>query len=94
MFTFLDYDGVPWNNSVAETAIKHFAKHRKDADGRFTESSLGDDLLLASVCAACKLNNVNVFKFLLSGETTLEGLLEVAGHRAKTVARSPITPLE
>lgn len=57
MFTFLDYDGIPWNSSVAETAIKFFAKHRKDADGRFTEHSLNDYLLLASVCATCKLNN-------------------------------------
>src|SRR2546422_9599625 len=31
MFTFLDYDGVPWNNNTAEHAIKFFAKFRQHA---------------------------------------------------------------
>ena len=30
-------DGVPWNNNNAEHAIKFFAKHRRDANGKFTE---------------------------------------------------------
>jgi predicted RecB family nuclease len=38
IFTFLDHDGVPWNNNNAEHAIKRFAKYRRDADGRFTET--------------------------------------------------------
>ena len=29
MFTFLDFDGVPWNNNNAEHAIKRFAKYRR-----------------------------------------------------------------
>src|SRR5947209_500485 len=29
LFTFLDYDGVPWNNNNAEHAIKAFARLRK-----------------------------------------------------------------
>lgn len=28
LFTFLDHDGVPWNNNNAEHAIKRFAKYR------------------------------------------------------------------
>jgi len=32
----------------------------------------------------CEFNNVNTLKFLLSKETTLEGLLRLAGRRAKT----------
>jgi transposase len=35
MFTFLEHDGVPWNNNNSEHAIKRFAKYRRDADGRF-----------------------------------------------------------
>jgi len=35
LFTFLDYDGVPWNNNNAEHAIKGFARVRRFADGRF-----------------------------------------------------------
>jgi len=73
MFTFLDHDGVPWNNNNAEHAIKRFAKYRRDADGRFTERSLQEYLVLATVLETCEFNNLNVLKFLLSKETTLEG---------------------
>jgi predicted RecB family nuclease len=82
MFTFLACDGVPWNNNNAEHAIKRFAKHRRDADGRFTETSLNEYLVLASVLATCEFNNVNALKFLLSKETTLDGLLKMAGRKA------------
>jgi len=83
MFTFLVHDGVPWNNNNAEHAIKRFAKYRRDAGGRFTERTLQEYLVLASVFETCEFNNVNVLKFLLSRETTLEGLLNSAGRRAK-----------
>jgi hypothetical protein len=77
MFTFLDHDGVPWNNNNAEHAIKRFAKYRRDADGRFTERTLEEYLSLATVFETCEFNNVNVLEFLLSKETTLEGLLRM-----------------
>jgi hypothetical protein len=80
MFTFLDHDGVPWNNNNAEHAIKRFAKYRREADGRFTERTLEEYLVLATVFETCEFNNVNVLKFLLSKETTLEALLEMAGR--------------
>jgi predicted RecB family nuclease len=75
MFTFLDHDGVPWNNINAEHAIKRFAKHRRDADGRFTEESLSEYLVLASILETCEFNNICSLDFLLSKQTTLEGLL-------------------
>ena len=84
MFTFLDHDGVPWNNNNAEHAIKRFAKFRVHADGRFTERSLKEYLMLVSVIETCEFNNVNVLKFLLSKETTLAGLFKMAGRRTKT----------
>ena len=80
MFTFLDHDGVPWNNTNAEHAIKRFAKYRRDADGLFTEHSLEEYLVLASVFETCEFNNVNVLKFLLSKEEGLQGLLRMAGR--------------
>jgi hypothetical protein len=83
MFTFLDHDGVPWNNANAEQAIRRFAKLRTHADGRFTERSLREYLVLVTVFETCEFNNVNVLKFLLSKETTLEGLFKMAGRRAK-----------
>jgi len=69
LFTFLDYDGVPWNNNNAEHAVKAFARYRRFADGRFTECSLGVYLLLLSVFQSCEYNNINVLDYLLSGET-------------------------
>ncbi len=81
MFTFLEHDGVPWNNTNAEHAIKAFAKYRRDADGRFTERTLTEHLVLASVLETCEFNNINTLEFLLSQETTLDGLMRMAGRR-------------
>jgi hypothetical protein len=90
MFTFLDHNGVPWNNTNAEHATKRFAKYRRQADGCFTERSLKEYLVLASVFETCDLNNVNILKFLLSKETTWEGLLKLAGRRSKTSREVPV----
>lgn len=84
MFTFLDHDGVPWSNNNAEYAIKKIAKHRRNADGRFTENSLKQYLVLASVFNTCELNSVNVLKFLLSKELAIDGLMRMAGRRARS----------
>jgi predicted RecB family nuclease len=64
LFTFLDYDGVPWNNNNAEHAIKCFAKYRQFADGRFTEASLNDNLVILSVYQSCEYQGVNFLDFL------------------------------
>ena len=40
LFTFLDHDGVPWNNNNAEHAVKGFAYYREVADGMLTEDGL------------------------------------------------------
>lgn len=89
MFTFLDHDGVPWNNNNAEHAIKGFAKFRAHADGRFTERSLREYLVLASVFQTCEFNNVNVLKFLLSKETSLAGLFKMARRKVNATLQTP-----
>src|SRR5262249_31844510 len=81
MFTFLDHDGVPWNNTNAEHAIKRFAKYRRTADGYFTERSLTEYLVLATVLETCAFNHVSALKFLLSEERTLKGLFDIATKR-------------
>jgi len=83
MFTFLDHDGVPWNNNNAEHAIKRFVKYRRDTDGRYSESTLKEYLILATIFETCEFNSVNVLKFLLSKERTLDGLLRMAGKRVR-----------
>lgn len=72
-------------NWATAPAIKRFARYRRDADGRLTERSLQEYLILATVFETCEFNNLNVLKFLLSKETTLEGLLRMAGRKASNL---------
>jgi hypothetical protein len=75
LFTFLDHDNVPWNNTCAEHAVKNFMKFTRTADGLFSERSLHEALVLLSVVQTCKLNGVNVLKFLLSKRTDINAIL-------------------
>jgi hypothetical protein len=68
LFTFLNYDGVPWNNNNAEHAIKVFARHRTFADGRFTEQSINEYLVLLSLYQSCEYQEINFLEYLLSTE--------------------------
>jgi predicted RecB family nuclease len=72
LFTFLDFDGVPWNNNNAEHAIKAFALLRRVIDGRTTEKGLNDFLVLLSVYETCKCKNVTFLDFLLSGSRDID----------------------
>jgi hypothetical protein len=68
LFTFLDHDGVPWNNNAAEHAIKAFARFRELYDGQMTEEGLSDFLVLLSVQQTCRYRGMSFLKFLLSRE--------------------------
>ena len=66
MFTFLDHDGVPWNNNNAEHAVKAFASLRRVIEGPTTETGLHDFLVLLSICETCKYKSVDFLDFLRS----------------------------
>jgi hypothetical protein len=66
MFTFLDFDDVPWNNNNAEHAVKAFASVRRVIEGPTTEKGLRDFLVLLSICETCKCKNVDFLEFLRS----------------------------
>lgn len=66
LFTFLEYDGIPWNNNNAEHAFKHFATYRKMNNGIFTKSGIEDYLILLSIYQTCQYKNSNFLQFLLS----------------------------
>jgi hypothetical protein len=72
LFTFLDYDGVPWNNNPAEHAVKAFASYRRLSDGMLGEQGLSEYLVLLSVQQTCKCRGVSFLKFLLSQEDDVE----------------------
>jgi len=66
LFTFLNYDGVPWNNNNAEHAVKPLAKLRQLIGGLATEKSLREYLVLLSICESCEYSGLDFLDFLLS----------------------------
>ncbi len=93
LFTFLRYDGVPWNNNNAEHAIKQFAYYREVTDGQLSEAGLMDYLVLLSIRQTCEYKGLGFLKFLLSRETDLGSYRERNGT-GKRAAEIEVSPLE
>jgi predicted RecB family nuclease len=72
LFTFLDHDGIPWNNNNAEHAVKAFAHYREVVDSLVTEPGLSDYLVLLSIQQTCKFKGVSFLKFLLSRQADID----------------------
>ena len=72
MFTFLEFDDVPWNNNNAEHAVKAFASLRRVIGGSATEKGLRDFLILLSIRESCKYKNVDFLDFMRSGSTDID----------------------
>jgi len=84
LFTFLDYDGVPWNNNNAEHAIKAFARLRDVIKGSSSEKGIREYLILLSVCQTCKYMGIDFLDFLRSGEKDIHAFAEnLAGRRRR-----------
>jgi hypothetical protein len=83
LFTFLDHDGVPWNNNNAEHAVKRFAYYREIADGLLTEAGLSQYLVLLSIYLTCKYKGVSFLKFLLSQETDIDQFCRSPGRKRR-----------
>jgi hypothetical protein len=65
LFTFLDVDGVSWNNTNAEHFIKPFAWYRRTANGVFTERSIKDYLVILSMAETIEGRGGDLLEFLL-----------------------------
>src|SRR3982074_441647 len=72
LFTFLDHDGVPWNNNNAEHAIKAFARLRNVIGGTSTAKGLREYFVLLSISETCKNKGIRFLDFLLSQETDVD----------------------
>ena len=83
LFTFLDHDGVPWNNNPAEHAVKAFAYYRELSDGQMSEEGLSDYLVLLSVHQTCKYRGVSFLKFLLSREEDVEAFCRAGAEEER-----------
>jgi predicted RecB family nuclease len=80
LFTFLDYDGIPWNNNNAEHAIKAFVRLRRVIGGTSTEKGIREYLVLLSLCETCKCKGISFLDFLRSGERNIEGFSKRKQH--------------
>ncbi len=80
LFTFLDHDGVPWNNNNAEVAIKRFASRRKILSAAFVEEGIHDYLLFLSIYQTCRLKGVSFLGFLRSGQLDLDSFVNEIGR--------------
>ena len=72
LFTFIQYDSVPWNNNNAENAIKQFAYYRENTTGTLKESGLNDYLVLLSIYQTCRYRGVSFLSFLLSRSRNID----------------------
>jgi Transposase IS66 family len=83
LFTFLDYDGIPWNNNNAEHAIKAFARLRRGIGGTSTEKGIREYLTLLSICETCKYKGVSFLQFLRSGEKDIDAFIKKGARVSK-----------
>ena len=74
LFTFLSYDGVPWNNNNAEHAIKPFADFRSNACNDFTEKTIEEHLAILSIAQTCHYRGINFLEFLKSKKIALSAI--------------------
>src|SRR6202035_3258038 len=73
LFTFLTQDGIPWENNMAERAIRQLAVQRK-ISGSFFKRVAPQYLLLLAISQTCRFQGKSFLKFLLSKETDLDSL--------------------
>ena len=78
LFTFLDHDGVPWNNNGAEHAIKEFAALRRTIGGTSTEQGMKDYLTLLSIRQSLRMRGLGFLDFLRAGTPDLLRFAAVA----------------
>jgi predicted RecB family nuclease len=78
LFTFLSLDGIPWNNNMAERAIRQLAVQRKISGSFFKRVAL-QYLLMLAISQTCRFQGKSFLKFLLSKEKDVD---EFRRHRA------------
>jgi predicted RecB family nuclease len=71
LFTFLTQDGIPWENNMAERAVRQLAVQRKISRS-FGKRVVPQYLLLLAISQTCRFQGKSFLKFLLSKETDLD----------------------
>ncbi|MGZ0175221.1 MAG: IS66 family transposase [Planctomycetales bacterium] len=71
LFTFLGHDGVPWNNNIAENAIKLIASRRRSFDASYSKDGMRNYLRFLSFYQTLRRKGGSLLRFLLSKEVDL-----------------------
>ena len=83
LFTFLEHDGVPWNNNNAEHAVKAFVMLRKQIGGASTKTGIDEYLVMLGLYETCRRKEVSFLDFLRSGETDIHAFAETSRGRKR-----------
>jgi predicted RecB family nuclease len=70
LFTFLDYDGVPWNNNNAEHAVRAFTRLR-NAINTSTPNGTREFATLLSIQQTLRYRGMGFLEFMRSGKTKI-----------------------
>jgi len=93
LFTFLDYDDVPWNNNAAEHAIKAFARLRRVFGASSTDIGIQNYLVLLSVCETCRYRGIKFWEFLCSGYKDVDAYAKTQRlHRRRVTKTNMLKP--
>jgi hypothetical protein len=71
LFLFMQHDGVPWNNNIAEHAIKPIALLRRAIGGFSTLKGIERHLILMSIKETLKIRGISFWEFLRSGNKSV-----------------------
>ena len=84
LFTFLDYDGVPWNNNNAEHAVRAFTRLRNVMNSSTPKGTREFATLLSSQ-QTLRYRGMSFLEFLKSGKVDIGGAFgDRAGASAAT----------
>jgi transposase IS66 family protein len=75
LFRFLEEDGIPWNNNMAERAIRHLAVQRK-ISGTFFKRVAVPYLRLLGIAQTCRFQEKSFLSLLISGEKDVDQFKE------------------
>jgi hypothetical protein len=87
LFTFLEQDGVPWNNNAAERALRHLAVQRT-ISGAFSKRGAEDYVRLLGIAQSCRFQEKSFLGFLRSGLHDVDAYREP--HRRRGSLRTMI----
>jgi transposase len=90
LFTFLERDGIPWNNNAAERALRHLAVQRK-ISGAFSSSGAQDYIRLLGVAQSCRFQEKSFLGFLRSGLQDVDTYKEARCRRRRSSSATHAT---